>query len=73
MTYQAAQYCYVQTLRSSLDQYTVTKPHMCVLFEGGARGRRIGRRTLVKTWLKMAIKDVKSSMFVRMMKMSMSC
>ena len=42
------------------------------LSEGGARGRRIGRRTLVKTWLKMAIKDVKSSIFVRMMNMSIN-
>ena len=40
--------------------------------EGGARGRGAGGRTLVKTWLKMAIKDVNSSMLVRIVNMSMS-
>ena len=51
---------------------TKHKTAYMTLVEGGARGRRVGRRTLVKTWLKMAIKDVKSSIFVRMMKMSIN-
>lgn len=41
-------------------------------YEGGVRGWGTGGRTLVKTWLNMAIKDVNRSMLVRMMNMSMS-
>lgn len=71
MTYGVAQYCSVQTLWSCSDQRRYESTYVA-LFMGGAREWGSGGQTLAKTSLKMAIKDVKSSMLLRIMNKTMS-